>query len=111
MAASFIEGNDCAMRKIILYGAGYYGKKAFDVLGSEKIEFFCDSIKIGTYCGVPIISLSKLREIHSGYDVIVAVADSQAREEIGGLLDRNGIPFSFWGGWHGRACSHQRELS
>lgn len=86
------------MKKIILYGAGYYGEMAMNVYG-PKVACFCDNrhhAYQGKYAGVPVISFEEMKEIHKDYDVIITPASTKAREEIAEKCYKNGIAFSFF---------------
>lgn len=66
-------------QNVVLYGAGYLGKKIYDFLVQEKIRvtYFCDSMKYGskTIDGVEIIAPEKLLMI-PGLCVVITVAQA-----------------------------------
>lgn len=60
--------------KIVIFGCGKLGHEALNVLGSEKVECFCDNnpTLIGTeQYGKSVISFDKLREMYSDAAVII----------------------------------------
>lgn len=76
--------------KKILFGAGLYGKLALEKYGSD-VAYFADNNKKlhGQFIhGIEVISAEKLKEIHSGYEVIIT---TKYREEVAALLDGIGI--------------------
>ncbi len=84
------------MKKVILYGAGYYGQKALKIYG-ERVAFFCDSRTWLKQVGrVSVIGLEELKKIHCDYDVVITPIDARARSEIAGYLSNNNIPFVFF---------------
>lgn len=81
------------MRRIILFGAGTYGKRALDYFGRENIACFADNDK--TKAGrrildIPVISFQQLREIHGNYDVVISVG-VEASFPIAAQLEEAGI--------------------
>lgn len=80
--------------KVIIYGAGFYGEKAFSHFGAENIDCFCDTkLKDGeekTLCGKKVISFSELQKICKEH-VIVISAGVNYNAEIGRQLDAVGI--------------------
>jgi len=79
------------MEKIIIFGAGIWGKRAFEHYGEKVVDFFCDNNneKAGQfYCGKKIISLNQLKKIHSGYTIVIAVANFYP---IAAQLSQHGI--------------------
>lgn len=62
------------MIKYMIFGAGFYGKKALDTYGEQNVDFFIDnsSEKQGTsYCGRRIISPVEAAA-KKGYEIIIA---------------------------------------
>lgn len=81
------------MRRIILFGAGTYGKKALDYFGRENIACFADNneAKVGRrILDIPVISFQRLREIHGNYDVVISVG-VEASFPIAAQLEEAGI--------------------
>lgn len=80
--------------KVILFGAGRWGREALSYFGEENVYGFCDnSVQEGsekTVCGKQVISFQKLLEIHKEY-VIVVSTGTDFIEEISGQLDEAGI--------------------
>lgn len=80
--------------KIIIYGAGYYGKQVFDLCFSSglQVEFFCDADKNkwgSQIQGITIISTDKLKEIVK--DHLIVVSPKYAYKEIVDKLIKMGI--------------------
>ncbi len=64
-------------RKIILFGAGVYGKKALEYFGRDRIAYFADNNAdiTGTEVeGVEVISFGRLREIYRDYQIVISVS-------------------------------------
>jgi len=79
-------------KKIILFGAGLYGRRALLHYGDKRVYCFADNFKAGqTLCGKPIISFDELLRIHNDYEVIIALSYDNTRE-IKAKLQKNGIP-------------------
>jgi hypothetical protein len=79
--------------KIIIFGAGLYGKLALEHYGQDIVAFFCDnnSEKTGQiYCGKKIISFEQLKKIYFDYQIIIAV-NSYAYFQIAKQLAQSGI--------------------
>ena len=63
-------------KKIIIFGAGNWGKLALEYYGADAVDFFCDNNpeRIGQeYCGKKIISFDRLKEIHADYRIVTAI--------------------------------------
>ncbi len=63
------------MKKIIIFGAGLYGQKALQKLGSDIVECFIDNspTKQGTtYCGKIIKSLDEIQKDIDNFSIIIA---------------------------------------
>lgn len=81
-------------KKIIIFGAGYAGRHALEHYGEDSIAFFCDNNpeKVGEiYCGKKIISFAHLKQIHSDYQIVVALLLVEMRLQITQQLKQNGI--------------------
>lgn len=80
-------------QNVVLYGAGYLGKKIYDFLVQERIRvtYFCDSMKYGskTIDGLEIIEPEKLLMVP---DLCVVITVSKAWEAIYDKLLKLGIP-------------------
>lgn len=75
-------------KKIIVFGAGDYGKRAFSVLG-KRIAYYVDSNpeKIGKkFNEIEIISVNKLIKIYNDYQVLIAVSEEKLIDIIDILL-------------------------
>ena len=63
-------------RKIILFGAGDFGKKALEYFGPEQVHCFVDNntqLAGTTIEGIPVVSFERLREIYQDYHIVVSV--------------------------------------
>lgn len=81
------------MRRIILFGAGTYGKRALDYFGRENIACFADNDKTKEgrrILDIPVISFQQLREIHGNYEVVIS-AIAEASFQIAAQLEEAGI--------------------
>lgn len=77
--------------KMVIFGAGDWGKQALEHYGENAVEFFCDNNpeKAGqTYCGKKIISFKQLKKNHSYYQIVIAV---RIFYPIANQLSQNGI--------------------
>ncbi len=83
-----------AAYKYLIFGAGFYGQRALEKYGLEKVDFFIDNDtkKIGSFCnGKEIISADKAAKLckDGGYQVVIAslYGESMATqlEELGVL--------------------------
>ena len=65
------------MKKIILFGAGYYGKDALSFFGAENVFCFCDNKVKGDdekeVCGKRVISFERFMDIWQEYIVVVCL--------------------------------------
>lgn len=80
-------------KKIILFGAGDFGKRALDYFGSERVAFYADNnIQIvgKQIQGIDIISFDKLKEIYREYQIIISV-DARKVSILAKQLEDNGI--------------------
>lgn len=81
------------VQNVVLYGAGYLGKKTYDFLAGHKIKiaYFCDSRKYGdtTMKGVEIIEPERLPTLQG---LCVVITAAKAWMEIYDKLLRLGIP-------------------
>lgn len=69
-------------KKVILFGAGQYGRKALEYFGQEQVYCFVDNNidLVGEKIeGVPVISFGQLKEIHQKYQIIIAVDARKAK--------------------------------
>lgn len=66
------------MDKVILFGAGQYGKEALQMIGKERVAFFVDNnliIKKNEVDGIKIIHFEQLKQIHNEYDIVISVSE------------------------------------
>lgn len=64
-------------KKIILFGAGVYGKKALEYFGRDRVAYFADNNAelAGTQVeGVPVITFGQLQEIYKEYQIVISVS-------------------------------------
>lgn len=64
------------MKKIIIFGAGNYGRQAFEYYGPEKVAYFTDNNKEKwgkEYYGKRILSLDEFKRVHGEYQTVIAV--------------------------------------
>lgn len=83
-------------KRVIIFGAGYYGKKLLDLCidGGINVDFFCDSNerKQNTIIqGIRIISLKKLEELSKNIDYVIIISTKYSHDEIQNLLVDIGI--------------------
>ncbi|MDR1069674.1 MAG: glycosyltransferase [Gracilibacteraceae bacterium] len=83
-----------ARARVVIYGAGNFGKLVFNYLtqNGAEIECFCDQAEekqAGAYCGKPVISLAALGRDWKDAVVLIAVYGRQA--EIGRTLRELGF--------------------
>jgi GT2 family glycosyltransferase len=78
-------------KRIIIFGAGSLGRKAYNYFGEEKIYCFADNYRFGNELfGKKIISFDELMKIHLHYNVIVA-GNEQIESQIEIQCIRHGI--------------------
>lgn len=80
-------------RKLILFGAGFYGKEAVKYFGKERVQYFVDnnSALHGTMKeDVRVISFEELKEIHESYEIVIS-ASSQITIALAQQLEASGI--------------------
>lgn len=68
-------------KKIIIFGAGDYGRRAFEFFGTEKVAYFVDNNpeKSGKeYCGKEILSFNDYLHIYDNYRTVIAVKSYEA---------------------------------
>ena len=71
------------MKKIAIFGAGSYGRKAFRAIGGDRVECFIDNspAKQGTiYCGKPVRSLDDIKDNVENLDILIASIYSKSME-------------------------------
>ena len=61
-------------KKIILFGAGFYGRRALNYFGSDRVYCFVDNVKASqTYLEKRVISFSEVLEIKDNYNIVLSV--------------------------------------
>lgn len=66
----------------ILYGAGNYGKQAWNCYGNEQVYAFADINKYGTkYLGKPVIHPSALSVLSDEYEIVICAEKSEGMIE------------------------------
>ena len=84
--------------KLILFGAGEFGKKAIKFYGSDSVECYADNdlLKADTvFCGKKVIGFDKLTEIYSEFDVVISM-DRISALQVSAQLDEAGISHYIW---------------
>lgn len=80
--------------KLILFGAGHYGREAYSFFGDRNIYSFCDNAiadnNEAELCGKKVISFSELMEIWQNYIIVVSVK-MEFCLEVCRKLEENGI--------------------
>ena len=69
------------MKKIIIFGAGDYGRQAYEYYGDEAVGYFVDNNtnKAGQmYCGKKILSVEEYLSIQKDYRTVIAVRSYSA---------------------------------
>lgn len=86
-------------KRIIIFGAGFYGKKALEQYGSDNVDYFIDNDtnKIGSfYNGKEIIAPQKAAELCNGGNYSVVIASLYA-ESMAAQLEELGVSdYSFY---------------
>ena len=78
-------------KKIILFGAGNFGKMALKYYGEDQVAYFADnsSVKINTdICGIKCISFAEMISLKDEYQIIVA---SSYLHQMGKQLEEAGV--------------------
>lgn len=80
-------------KKLILFGAGFYGKEAMEYFGKERVQYFVDNNPAlhGTMKDdVPVISFEEVKKNHGSYEIIIS-AGSQITIALAQQLEMSGI--------------------
>lgn len=80
-------------KRIILFGAGVFGRKALEYFGVDRVAYFVDNNPklIGKHIeGIEIISFNALQKIHERYQIVISV-DAGRVPELALQLDESGI--------------------
>ncbi len=80
-------------KKIILFGAGVFGRKALDYFGSDKIAYFADNNAeiVGTQvCGKEVISFERMKVMQEDYQIVVSV-DARKLPVLTAQLEENNV--------------------
>ena len=81
-------------KKIILFGAGIYGRRALSFFSADKVHCFVDNYKAGQeFWGKPIISFEELKKIKDDYDVVLSVTIALV-PVLGEQCQKNSIDYS-----------------
>lgn len=70
-------------RKIILFGAGAFGKKALEHFGEDRVIYFADNNVdlVGSQIdGKEVISFAELKKIYQNYQVVISVSTGKVLE-------------------------------
>lgn len=80
--------------KYVLFGAGEVGKRLLNVLGKERVSFFCDNNLFGKDVeGVSILSFEELINLEEDYIIVIAVERQDAVRQISEMLNENQLPW------------------
>lgn len=76
----------------MLYGVGKIGKEAFQYVGEEYVEAFCDckADEKKLFCGKTVISFKELQECHEKYVLMITASETNSQQMIS-LCKRAGI--------------------
>ena len=80
-------------KKIIIFGAGDYGRQAYEYYGPERVAYFTDNNEnkwFSDYCGKNILSIEEYFSIQKDFQTIIAVRSYSAiarQLEDAGILD------------------------
>lgn len=78
--------------KLIIFGAGSIGKRAYIYFGRNIVEYFIDNNKAGTvYNGKEVISFERLIEINDIKKYIIVVASEHYRDDMVSQLQKHNI--------------------
>lgn len=77
--------------KVIIYGAGTYGKVLYHDIG--KVDYFCDkkALEIGTLFDVPVILPKQLSELDGTKIIVVCVKNESIRDEVISTIEQMDI--------------------
>lgn len=82
-----------ADKKIILFGAGTFGKKALDYFGEERVAYYLDNNEAMTgrfVNGKEVISFSHFMGMKDDYQIVISV-DARKVPALAAQLEENGI--------------------
>lgn len=77
MSDLLIEKTQPEVKKIILFGAGAFGRKALEYFGADRVRCFTDNNAqlCGTLVdGIQVISFAQLKEIYPEYQIVISVS-------------------------------------
>lgn len=80
-------------KKIILFGAGNYGRKALEYFGRERVHCFADNngaLAGKLIDGVSVISFKRLKEIYADYQIVLS-ASSRIVMDLAQQLEAAGL--------------------
>lgn len=81
------------MKKIILFGAGVFGKKALEMLGDKNVECFADNNSaffVKEIDGIQVIPFWRFKEIYKKFEVVISVSKQNQIPIMQQFID-NGI--------------------
>lgn len=92
---SFFENINKFGDKIVLYGAGDYGKRTFDIFKNIEVDItaFCDSDISKTkklFCNKKVIPVNEVNK-YRDYMFIVCLKNNEVREAVAEQLESLGI--------------------
>ena len=74
-------GERDSSKKIILFGAGAYGRKALERYGRDRIVCFADNnpaLQGKVIDGIPVISFESLKGVHKNYRIVLSASSRSA---------------------------------
>ncbi len=80
-------------KKIILFGAGAFGKKALEYFGEDRVAYFADNntVLAGSFVdGKEVVSFTQLKKMANDYQVVISV-DARKIPTLAAQLEENGI--------------------
>ena len=77
-------------KKVVLFGAGNYGRRALKIFGKDNIAFFLDTdpkLLEKKIDGIPIKSFMEEKDTLNSYDIVLSVSDKYY-EELEGIMKK-----------------------
>ena len=80
-------------KKIILFGAGAFGRKALDYFGEERVAYYADNnaAMAGSQVnGKEVISFEQMKEMGDAYQIVISV-DARKIPALAAQMEENGM--------------------
>lgn len=90
------------MGKYVIFGAGYYGERALEMIGTANVEFFLDNSEEKQrtgYLGFDVFSLDAALPRLDGFRLIVAVSEQYINEIRAQLAAADVADYETFGEW------------